>query len=79
MNNEPRDMWKSSKTLDQISKNPNGTYNGARALAAVSGLEAAEVEWMFHRMRYYMTRCNYSSGIARTKVLAEAKGRPWEK
>ena len=57
-------------------RNPNGSYNGIKALAAWSGLSEAEVKWTAERMKALI-----KSGVPAKQAIAtlkeEAKSRPW--
>lgn len=48
---DPRTVWKHGATLGEIAGNSDGTFNGARALSAISGLDQREIQWMFDRMK----------------------------
>jgi len=48
---DPREMWKSGKSLDEICKNENGTYNGLKMISAISNLPMEEIEAMFKRVK----------------------------
>ena len=75
---DPRELWKQGKSLDDISRNPDGSYNGARAMSAVSGLEQAEIEWIWRRMKALIEH-GYSKEDAKRMVADEGKAHPWEK
>jgi hypothetical protein len=75
---DPREMWRDGATLEQIAKNENGTYNGVRALSAISGLSTAEVEWTWRRM-VELKNTGLSSDAIKATLKAEAAARPWEK
>lgn len=57
-------------------RNPNGTYNGIKALAAWSGLTEAEVKWTADRMQALM-KAGATAEQAKATVKEEAKSRPW--
>ena len=39
MSDDPRRQWKEGKTLGDIAGNPDGTFNGVKAMSAISGLK----------------------------------------
>ena len=51
MNEDPRTAWKRGASLGEIAGNPDGTFNGAKAMSAISGLDQREIQWMFDRMK----------------------------
>lgn len=59
-------------------QNPDGTYNGVKFFAQVTGLAEEEILWMWNRLRQLR-----NEGIARKeamKIIAEeTKGKPWLK
>jgi hypothetical protein len=59
-------------------QNPDGTYNGLKILADLSGLSLAEIAWTWNRMKQL-----HAEGVPSEKrkaiVAEEAKSRPWEK
>lgn len=57
-------------------RNPNGSYNGIKALAAWSGLSEAEVAWTARRVKELMA-AGTSAADAKVIVKQEAKSRPW--
>lgn len=59
-------------------KNPDGTYNGAKALSAASGLPEGEILWTFNRLKHLMTADGKSKDEAKAIVREEAKCKPWE-
>ena len=58
-------------------RNDDGSYNGARELADMSGISEAEVLWTFTRLRHYLVTERLSKDEARRRVAEEAKARPW--
>lgn len=58
-------------------RNPDGTYNGVKMMAALSGLSEAEIKWTFDEMKRLM-----NSGMAKEEAKAlvkeRAKSKPWE-
>jgi len=76
MNEDPRSAWKRGATLGEIAENPDGTFNGAKALSAISGLDQREVKWMFNRMKELV-----AAGIPdverRRIVSEEGAKKPW--
>jgi hypothetical protein len=59
-------------------KNPNGTYNGVKMMAKISGLSEDEILWTWIRARELHT-----SGVGKEQIVdilkSEAKNKPWEK
>lgn len=51
MTDDPRKLWKDGKTLGEIAQNADGTWNGLKAMSAISGLAPGEVQWIFDRTR----------------------------
>lgn len=62
-------------TLDDC-KNPDGTYNGVKFMAAVSGLSEAEIAWMAARIKALIAE-GKTRAEARAIVKAEARVKPW--
>ena len=60
-------------------KNPDGTYNGAKALSSLSGISEKEIIWMAARLKQLIQVDGMSKAEAKAKVLLESKARPWEK
>jgi hypothetical protein len=63
-------------TLDDC-KNPDGTYNGVKFLAAMSGLPEAEIAWTAARVKQLMTVERRPREEALRLVKEEAKAKPW--
>lgn len=57
-------------------RNPDGTYNGIKALAQISGLSEAEIAWTADRLRALL-KAGKSKDEAKAIVRAEAVSRPW--
>lgn len=57
-------------------RNPDGTYNGAAALAELSGLDEREVRWMYRRTRALLDE-GLPLDTARARVREEAPLKPW--
>jgi hypothetical protein len=59
-------------------RNPNGTYNGVKAMAALSGLSEDEIAWTWRRAKELK-----AAGLGRAQLAAalkaEARLKPWEK
>lgn len=62
-----------------VFRNPDGTYNGVKTMAALSGLSEAEVEWTFKRIRALIVDQKKAAAEAKAIVGEEAKSKPWEK
>lgn len=60
-------------------RNPDGTYNGVKALAALSHLSEDEVAWTFNRLKYWLFHKKKSVDEAKALVAEEAKDQPWKK
>lgn len=59
-------------------KNPDGkTYDGAGFLAALSGLDKAEIMWMADRLKHLMHVEKLSKEAAKEIVSKEGKTKPW--
>lgn len=66
--------------MSQVAfRNPDGTYNGVKTMAALSGLSEAEVEWTFKRIRTLIIDQKMPRAQALPIVREEAKTKPWEK
>lgn len=66
--------------MSQVAfRNPDGTYNGVKTMAALSGLSEAEVLWTFNRLQQLIVREKKPAAEARAVVREEAKAKPWEK
>lgn len=57
-------------------RNANGTYNGAAAMADMTGLSQAEILWTFNRLKE-LRALGVSSDDAKAIVLREQKAKPW--
>lgn len=57
--------------------NGDGTYNGVRMLAELSGLSAAEVAWTAARIKHLVVVEKKPAAEAKAIVAAEAQGKPW--
>lgn len=68
------------KPIFERCRNPDGTYNGIKALSAMTGgkITEAEVAWMWER-----TKQTRQAGMTKEQSLAvlreEAKAKPWLK
>jgi len=75
---DPRDMFARGATLDEISDNGDGTFDGARALSALSGIDSREIKWMFLRMKELA-----AAGIGKDEririVKEEGALEPWKR
>lgn len=60
-------------------KNKDGTYDGAKALAAWSGLSYEEVTWTAKRIKQLMHEEKKSKEEALKIVKEEGKLKPWIK
>lgn len=58
-------------------KNPDGTYNGTKFFATMTGLEEQEITYMFERMKQLKV-LNYSTEEAKKIIREELKTKPWE-
>ncbi len=58
-------------------KNDNGTFNGAKMLADVSGLSMEEILWTANRMKQLLAE-GRSKDEAKAVVALENKFRPWK-
>lgn len=59
------------------SRNPDGTYNGVKFLAALSGIPEAEVAWTATRMQQLIRDQGRTREVAKAIVREEAKAQPW--
>lgn len=59
-------------------RNPNGTYNGVKAMSDLSGLSEAEVLWTFNRIKHLIQVDKMPRLEAVAKVKEEGKSKPWE-
>lgn len=58
--------------------NPDGkTYNGIKALAFISGLSEAEIEWTANRLKQLIVFQNKTKEEARQIIKQECKNKPW--
>ena len=76
MNEDPRRAWKRGATLGEIAQNQDGTYNGARALSAISGLDQREIQWMFDRMKE-LVALGIDADERKRIVREEGASKPW--
>lgn len=62
------------------ARNPDGTYNGAKLMSALTGgtISEAETLWTFNRLRTLMQQEGRSKEEAKEIVRQEASDRPWE-
>lgn len=60
-----------------LLRNPDGTYNGVVAMAMMTGLSEAEVEWTFTRLQRLMGREKKTKAEALAIVRAESQSKPW--
>jgi hypothetical protein len=58
-------------------RNADGTFDGVGLLAGLSGLDRAEVKWMFERMVQLLRVEGKSRAEAKAIIAEEAKARPW--
>ena len=58
-------------------KNPDGTYDGAAALAALSGLSKDEILWTWQRMKQLRLVEGKTSDEAKAIIAKEVKTTPW--
>jgi hypothetical protein len=73
---DPRSLWKGGASLGDIAQNSDGTWNVARALSALSGLEESEVAWTWRRMKELKDAGHGKEEMVRI-VRDEAITRPW--
>lgn len=57
--------------------NGDGTYNGTKLMAEISGLSEAEIAWTFNRLKHLIHVDGHHKAYAREIVKAEAKSKPW--
>lgn len=76
MNEDPRTAWKRGATLGEIAQNSDGTWNGARAMSAISGLDQREIQWMFDRIKQLKAA---GADVAEMKRVLREEGasKPW--
>lgn len=60
-------------------RNPNGTYDGAKALAEWSGLSYEEVTWTAKRLKQLMHEEKKTKEESLKIVKEEGKSKPWIK
>ena len=58
-------------------RNPNGTYDGAKALSAWTGLSYEEVTWTAKRLKQLMHEDGKTRQEALVIVKEESKSKPW--
>lgn len=76
MNEDPRTAWKRGATLGEIAQNSDGSWNGVRAMSALSGLDQREIKWMFDRMKQLKTAGVDADEMKRI-VREEGASKPW--
>ncbi len=76
MNEDPRAAWKRGSTLGEIAQNPDGTWNGVKAMSAISGLDPREIKWMFDRMKQLKASGADAAEMKRV-VHEEGASKPW--
>lgn len=59
-------------------RNPNGTFNGVKAMAAMTGLSEAEIAWTADRIKHLMHVQKKPKAEALAIVREEGKDKPWE-
>lgn len=59
-------------------QNPNGTYDGASAMAAMTGLSRAEILWTWERMRT-LRAAGLGKEEAKEVIENEQIKKPWER
>lgn len=57
-------------------RNPDGTYNGVKMFASMSGLSEAEIQWTFLRIKALYAE-GKTKQEAKAIVASEAKSKPW--
>lgn len=60
-------------------QNTDGTHNGVKFMAAITGLSEAEVAWTWSRLKTLMHELALPKEQALAIVKAEAKEKPWIK
>lgn len=65
------------KAVEEMGRNPDGTYHLGRALAPITGLSSEEIMWMAARMQELL-KGGASREEAKAIVHEEGKARPWE-
>jgi hypothetical protein len=70
---------KLGKLFDR-ARNPDGTYDGAKALADFTGglISEAEIRWTFDRLKHLMHVEGKTKAEAKAIAAEEAKTKPWE-
>lgn len=58
-------------------RNPDGTFNGVKLLASLSGCSEAEVRWTVARLNYLMHTEGKTREEAKAIIIEEAKRQPW--
>lgn len=58
-------------------RNQNGTYNGIKALSALTGLSEAEVEWTNRRVKELVIVQKMPRSEAVAQIKREAAEKPW--
>ena len=76
MNEDPRTAWNRGATLGEIAGNPDGTFNGVKAMSAISGLDQREIQWMFDRMKE-LVAADVVPDERKRIVREEGASKPW--
>jgi hypothetical protein len=58
--------------------NPNGTVNGVKFFAALTGTSEAEIEWTWQRLKHLIRAEGKDEAEAKRIVKEEAGAKPWE-
>lgn len=59
-------------------RNPDGTYNGAKAMSAWTGLSYEEVTWTAKRIKQLIHEDGKTKQEALGIVKEESKSKPWQ-
>ena len=57
-------------------QNPNGTYNGVKMFASLTGLSEAEITWTFNRLKQLAAEGKLHEE-RKAIVAEEVKRKPW--
>lgn len=60
-------------------QNKDGTFNGVKIFAELTGLHEDEIAWMFKRMQHLLNVDKKTKEEAKIIVTEEAKQKPWIK
>jgi hypothetical protein len=60
-------------------RNADGTYNGVKLFARLTGLSEAEIEWTADRLKQLIVAEKKTQEEAKAIVRGEAKLLPWER